>query len=89
MLIACRLRTASGYAPPVAHGFAHAEDCIGYVVEYYILGRECPKSHLGGPELMSATGHKRTLRRVNLMSALLPKGTFASVRGRPTEWPAH
>jgi hypothetical protein len=35
----------------------------------------------------SAAGHKRTWRRVNQMSALLPKGTFASVGGRPTEWP--
>jgi hypothetical protein len=30
---------------------------------------------------MSATGHKRTLRRVNVMPALLPKGTFDSVTG--------
>src|SRR5262249_51518975 len=45
---------------PSPHGFARAEDYIGYQKQYHFLGREVRRSLHQRPALMSALGQKQT-----------------------------
>jgi len=61
---------------PSPHGFARAEDYIGYQKQYHILGREGRSLHQR-PALMSALGQKATSSPRRSMSALLLKADIA------------
>ena len=59
---------------PSPHGFASAEDHIGYQKTITFLDRELRRSlHASGQLPTSALGQKRTLGDFRLMSALPPK----------------